>query len=124
MPSAKRTEPDERWRFGKTFAAYGASDDEADILHTGPESAARPPRTSGPSRGQASSGNKEPVCCGECNGRPEDGFGAAIHRAYGTWVERRSRNVNAEQLVAEWVYSTQPRLKSAEFAARTEWSVR
>jgi hypothetical protein len=39
----KRTEPNEGCRFRKTLATYGASDDEADILDTGPESAARPP---------------------------------------------------------------------------------
>jgi hypothetical protein len=47
----------------------------------------------------------------------------AVHGAQGTGAERCSRDVHAEQLVAERVHGSQGRLQGGELTARSEGSI-
>jgi hypothetical protein len=47
----------------------------------------------------------------------------AVHGTQGTGMERRSCDVHAEQLVAEWVHGTQARLQGGQLMTRTERSI-
>ena len=115
-----RTEANEGGGLGEAFPAYGAGDDDARILHAGPEPAAGPARPPSPGGRQAGAGNEKPVRRGENDRGVEDDSGAAVHGAQGAGAEGRRRDVDTEQLVAERVHGAHEGLEGGEFATRGE----
>ena len=116
----RRTEPNEGGRFGEALPAYGASSDDARIFNARPEPTTRPPGASGPGGRQARAGDEKPVRRAERDGDVEDDPGMTVHGTLGAGLERRRRDVDTEQLIAERVHGTDARLQGGKFTARGE----
>ena len=116
----RRTEPNEGGRFSEALPAYSASSDDARIFNARPEPTARPPGASGPGGRQARAGDEKPVRRAERDGDVEDDPGMTVHGTLGAGLERRRRDVDTEQLIAERVHGTDARLQGGKFTARGE----